>query len=274
MPPKRSESVAGTEPLSEQTFKDFAKKIKTLIAQSEQSINSRLKRVEEKFTGIINEMREEISDMHKEVDDIKTDIDDVKSQADEVEKSINFHAAKVEDMEKDQNDKRLKLEQDLTEKIEELDRKLLQLEKQDRKYNLIFYGIAEERQEKLYEKMLDFFIEYLEIAPDRARQIHFSNGHRLPVDSKFVGPKPIIMRFSSYDDRELVLSHAFKLANKGKSIQSDLPVVMKKERQRLARIAYTIRNEEKLKTRIRDRGLCMVLEVKKVSDTKWTERKA
>ena len=124
-------------------------------------------------------------------------------------KSFNFHAAKVEDMEKDQNDKGLKLERDLTEKIEELDRKLLQLEKQDRIYNLIFYGIAEERQEKLYEKMRNFFIEYLEIDPDRVRQIHFSNGHRLPVDSKFVGPKPITMRFSSYHDRELVLSYAF-----------------------------------------------------------------
>ena len=64
MPPKRNVSAAGAEPLSEQTFKDFVKEIKTLIAQSEQSINSRLKRVEEKFTGVINEMREEISDMH------------------------------------------------------------------------------------------------------------------------------------------------------------------------------------------------------------------
>ena len=57
------------------------------------------------------------------------------------------------------------------------------------------------------------------------------------------------MRFSSYDDRELVLLHAFKLANEEKSIQSDLPVILKKERQRLAGITYTIRNEEKLKTR-------------------------
>ena len=160
-----------------------------MIAQSEQSKISRLKRVEEKFTGVINEMREEISDMHKEKIDIKADKDDVKSQADGVEKSINFHAAKVEDMEKDRNDTRLKLERDLTEKNEELDRKLLQLEKQDRKYNLIFYEIAEERQEKLYEKMRNFFIEYLEIEPVRARQIHFSNGHRLPVDLK--GPRAL-----------------------------------------------------------------------------------
>lgn len=273
MPPKRSESVTGSEPLSEQTFNVFAKEIKTLIAQSEQNINSRLKKVEEKFAGAISEMREEISEIHKEVSDIQTEVDNAKIQADEVEKSINFHAAKVEDMGKDQQEKCLKLERDLTEKINELDRKLLQLEKQDRKYNLIFYGIAEERNEKLYEKMRDFFKEFLEIDAQRVSQIHFSNGHRLPVDSKFVGPKPIITRFSSFEDRELILSQAFKLANKGKSIQTDLPVIMKRERQRLARVAYTIRNEEKLKTRIRDKGLNMILEVRKDSDGKWTERK-
>lgn len=139
---------------------------------------------------------------------------------------------------------------------------------------MIFYGIAKERNEKLYERMRGFFTEFLEIDTDRARQIHFSNGHRLPVDSKFVGPKPIIMRFSCYEDRELILSQAFKLANKGKSIQTDLPVIMKRERQRLSRVAYTIRNEENLKTRIRDKGLNMILEVRKDSNAKWTERKA
>ena len=84
--------------------------------------------MEEKFAGAISEMREEISEMHKEVSDIQTEVDNVKIQADEVEKSINFHAAKVEDMGTDQQEKCLKLERDLTEKINELDRKLLQLE--------------------------------------------------------------------------------------------------------------------------------------------------
>ena len=61
MPPKRNESVTGSEPLSEQTFNVFVKGRITLIARSEQSINSRLKKVEEKFAGVISEMREEIS---------------------------------------------------------------------------------------------------------------------------------------------------------------------------------------------------------------------
>lgn len=215
-----------------------------------------------------------MDEIKDDVDELKTQVDDVKTQVDGVERSMEFHSGKVDDIEKEQNDKRLKLEVDLTEKINDLNKKLLQLEKHDRKYNLIFHGIAEEKNEKLYDKMRDYFIRFLHIDEEQAGQIHFGNGHRLPVDSKFTGPKPVIMRFTNYEHRELVLSQAFNLAGSGKSILTDLPVVMKKERQRLAKVAYTIRQEEKLKTRIRDKGLDMLLEVRKDKNQQWVERKA
>lgn len=85
----------------------------------------------------------------------------------------------------------------------------MMLEKQDRKYNLIFYGIQEEAREKLYEKMRNMFTEKLKISSKKAESIHFTNGHRLPTDTNFVGPKPEIMRFTSFEDRELVLSKAY-----------------------------------------------------------------
>lgn len=53
MPPKKSE-LAAAEPLTEQVFNVFAKEIKTMIKESETSINSRLKKLEEKFTGLYN----------------------------------------------------------------------------------------------------------------------------------------------------------------------------------------------------------------------------
>lgn len=43
------------------------------------------------------------------------------------------------------------MKQDLDEKINQLNKQLLMLEKHDRKYNLIFHGIPAE--EKLYEEM-------------------------------------------------------------------------------------------------------------------------
>lgn len=81
------------------------------------------------------------------------------------------------------------------------------------------------------------------------------------------------MRFCHYEDREIIMSNAYKLAGTGKRIMTDLPVIMKDERARLAKEAYGIRNNENLKTRIRDVGLNMVLEVRKDETEKWRIRK-
>ena len=46
------------------------------------------------------------------------------------------------------------------------------LEKQDRKYNLLFYGIPEEPGEKLYDKMRGYFVNDLGIDAERAQKIY------------------------------------------------------------------------------------------------------
>ena len=60
----------------------------------------------------------------------------------------------------------------------------------------------------------------------------------------------------------------------GKKILTDLPVAMKEERARLAKEAFLIREKEHLKTRIRDVGLDLVLEVRKDVSDKWIIRKS
>ena len=53
----------------------------------------------------------------------------------------------------------------------------------------------------------------------------------------------------------------------------DLPEAMKRERNRLAKIAYDIRQSEEMKTRIRDKGLDMILKVKeKGTNNPWKKR--
>lgn len=269
MPPKKmSEAV---EPVTEHDFSKFTSEIKAMLEKSESKISGKLKKLDDKFSNILQELRDDISGVRDDVEVVKTDVQNITTQIEDVEKSIDFHAAKVDTVEKEQEEKR----KGLDDKIEELNKKLLQLEKHDRKYNLIFHGIEEERNEKLYERMRVFFVRNLKIDEERAKQIHFTNGHRLPADStKYDGPKPVIMRFSCYEDRELVLSQAFNLAGSRKMILTDLPVVMKKERQRLAKIAYNIRQNEDSKTRIRDKGLDMVLEVRKDKKDPWVVRKA
>ena len=69
-----------------------------------------------------------------------------------------------------------------------------------------------------------------------------------------------------------MLANAHKLAGSKRRILPDLPVVMKKERGRLAKEAYQIRKTEKLHTRIRDKGLEVYLEVRKEKTDSWVKR--
>ena len=120
------------------------------------------------------------------------------------------------------------------------------MEKHGRKYNLIFHGMEEDRTEKLYSKMRAFFVFSLEIEEDRAKRIVVHHGHRMPT--KAVGvPKPIIIRFVYYEDRDFVLSKAHHLAKTGKWILTDLPKTIRDKRARFAKHAYQIRQKEALK---------------------------
>ena len=142
-----------------------------------------------------------------------------------------------------------RLQNEVDVKIKELNEKLLLLEKHDRKYNLLFYGIPVERGEDLFGKKRQVFLEVLD---SRLDGMYFVNGHRLFSDPA-LGPRPALIQFGSYEDREIVLSNAYKLARTRKRIPTDLPVVMK--RGRLAKDAYKIRQDERMQTRIKEKGL-------------------
>lgn len=127
-------------------------------------------------------------------------------------------------------------------------------EKHDRQYNLLFYGMTEKAGEDL-EVMKNFFKYKLNIDNDRVDNMRFANYHRLPGEPD--APKPVIIKFQSMNDRDLVFSQAFLpvLREEKKRILTDLPVPMKKERGRLARKAYEIRQTDGLKARIVEKGL-------------------
>ena len=123
----------------------------------------------------------------------------------------------------------------------------------------------------------NFFINDLGISEAKADEIPIANAHRVPSrsnnpQSKTKTPDAIIIRFIHYADKQFVMSNAFKLFGKKLRILDDLPVVMKQERGRLARIAYKIRNDEKLQTRIRDVETKMVLETRLGPGDKWQFR--
>lgn len=94
--------------------------------------------------------------------------------------------------------------------IDSLRDKVENLEVYTRKANLIIEGIAESRDENIYQKVSDFLAETLGIVED----IPVSIAHRLGIRT---GRKPraIIIRFVSLRDKDLVWSCRTRLAGSG-----------------------------------------------------------
>jgi hypothetical protein len=133
------------------------------------------------------------------------------------------------------------------------------------------YGIDNSDQyENIYAVTRHLFTQDLEIDHRKANAIPIANAHRLPIRSK--GPKPIIVRFLHFGDKQLVMSRAHNLAGKQIRIVDDLPVSMKEERFLLSHVAYKICKNENLQTRIRDDGAHMMLETRKSISDKWSRR--
>ena len=262
-------------------FSSFKKDIATMIAQQETRINTKFKDLENKLSGMFNtfkeEMREDMTQVRREIEESNIKVAALTDKVTDLEKSVDFHSNQVTKNEEKCQKRHTDIQSDLDNKItgieKKLENKLKLLEKHDRKYNLLFYGFTEDSNENVYTTMRDSFIKELNIEEERVQNMYFANGHRMP--SKNPGPKPIILRFTSFEDRELVLSKSYQYGGMRKRVLVDLPEDMKKERNRLAKIAFQIRQSEEKKTRIRDKGLDMILEMKpknsKPSD-KWVQR--
>lgn len=102
------------------------------------------------------------------------------------------------------------------------------------------------------------------------------NAHRIPTKQANDQPKrpnPIIVRFIHFSDKRFVMSKGANLFGKKMRIVDDLPPNMKEARHELAKIAYKIRQEEKLQTRIKVTGTHILLETRTSSKDKWFLRK-
>jgi len=99
------------------------------------------------------------------------------------------------------------------------------METYSRRENLIFYGIKEERGESNVDcakTVRAFFRTSLQLTDNTINLISFERCHRLKNEVR--GTRPIIVRFSTFRDRELVWSKASSL--KGKfpfSMSEDFP---------------------------------------------------
>lgn len=152
-----------------------------------------------------------IQGIRQDIGDMKKDLSDLKSSYSMMEDSLKQTQSKADDALQKATD----LEncvQKLSDENSQLREKLLVQESYSRKYNLKFFNVPEDQSENT-DSLLNKIGGILRIMDLDLSKMYIDNIHRLPQGNR--KPKPIIVKFVSYLDRELVWRNRGKLAQKG-----------------------------------------------------------
>ena len=121
--------------------------------------------------------------------------------------------------------------------FDELKRRQISMESQSRRNNLKVYGIPESRGEVIEAKLDRFFLE----SGININCYALERAHRLgPYKPGQPQPRPIIMKFSRFADREMVWHKANRRSSQGMYMQEDFPVEIDNDRRRLLPVYHAI----------------------------------
>ena len=266
-----------------------------------------MKDVKDMFRNFTTQVNDKLDTVINDIAELKSDLEITKKTVSDLQSSQTYTSDRLLDVE----EKSLpQLRKYIDKKITELDEKITLSEIHDRKPNLLIYGIPPKANENIYETVNDILCHFLTISKEEAKHIPLVNAHRLPPanrddSSSERQPPAVIIRFARMIDRDRLLNayeHRPRQQSQGQSqrqqpvppgssgpsaptafsrvtIRTDLPPKMKRERGRLASIAYSIRKNNNLSTRIRIAGTHVLLQTRKIVRnggtperwTNWTE---
>lgn len=214
----------------------------------------------------LSNIEDEIKTMKVEVRQIGDRVTTLEHKIPSMENSVILATDKLDTLEKSVPD----AEKRLNKYITELEKKLVRLEIHDRKNNLLFYGISKSNgavNENTESLMRDFLSTEMGLNKSWAESLPIVNVHRLPKSNYNTAhsvstPPPIIMHLVHTKDKELILRATSALRGKKITVRTDLPPDLKRERGKLANVAYNIRQTQHLQTRIRVIDIDMVLETR------------
>jgi uncharacterized protein (DUF111 family) len=202
--------------------------------------------------------------MKAELAEIKTNVTRVEDRIETGEEEVATLRAEVDE---------------LRDTCDKLNKQLTLKDIHDRKSNLQFYGIPERGNEDTEKVLRRFFTDTLKLTETRAAEIRFKTVHRLPLSEYQKQNNPnaqrsIMANFIYMGDREEVYNARKQARGTGKSIQTDLPPMLKKCRAILGRQANTIQKEQNIWTRVRVDmvNVKVVIETRdpSVPNSKWT----
>ncbi len=162
---------------------------------------------------------------HQEV--LEKDLKDSKEKCEGLANKVTLQESTIQAL----NDKVASLEAENAE----LKTRAIESEAYSRRDNLLFYGVKEDAWETpvtLRKKLDEQVLSKLNI-PNYS-SIKTVRIHRLyPKRANQEKPRPLIVRFHFYGDREAILNASFKLRGTGHYISEDFPKEIQAERRRL-----------------------------------------
>lgn len=213
----------------------------------------------------IHAVERTVNSINAKLMDLETRVSNIDDRVKEVEGASSFIGDKYENQEKELNNTKttIKEMQKACEKLKSemkameikqgsINDRVLDGEFRDMKDNLIFYGLPEGPPTQTYEqeavecedRVKEFITSQINVNTDN---MTFERAHRLGNPTTSKKPRPIIVKFHKYKDRELVRNGANKVkdhlksSNRGVGTQipkewrdarSNLYPVMQRERQK------------------------------------------
>ena len=121
--------------------------------------------------------------------------------------------------------------------------KLLQIESQSRRINLLFYGFPEERNETpaILRQKISSVLEKINIDPNtrKERLPHFGPPPSYRKTQSSSQGRPIIFKWFSYVDREFIWNNKYRLAGTDYFVREDFPDEIQNNRRQLYPIMRT-----------------------------------
>ena len=164
-----------------------------------------------------------------ELKNYKSRINQLEEENKSLKTSLQYAHAKIENLKAKANvaesqQQKANADQGLiNSELKELQRRHIKLECHSRRGKLNFFGVKEGERESNSDTetiLRDFMRTKLKIPPEDVKEIHFDRVHRISThirDGRNSGPRPIIVKLSTYQDKNFIKSF-IKNLSKGSNI--------------------------------------------------------
>ena len=187
--------------------------------------------------GDIALLKDEIRKLRDEVKNLKQSLQSAEEEIQSLQESQKETSAQVKENNKDSDF--------LFKDIGALGRRNIKLEAYTRRENVRIFNVGEEEDENTEELVRSIFVANLKIPADKVNDIRFERVHRISTNNSSLRapsyPKPIIARFSHYQDKEYVRSFYKNLKGTNIGFSDDFP----KEIEEIHRKLYPVLKKAK-----------------------------